>query len=161
MERNQIRSSLAECQTTVSALLHSFDPLCATTAASTGREPLQNGDLLQVAALLSRACLGLRNRLLGDAAVTAGGGRLPSSTAPPFPQFHPMDSPAERDLKNLLKKPPELESRVPEQASDALSKGARPLLLKLGDQAQSPRSAAGRSGEFSNCSHCHGSVHVV
>jgi hypothetical protein len=160
MERNQIRSSLAECQTSVSALLHSFDPLCATTAASTGREPLQNGDLLQVAALLSRACLGLRQRLLGDAA-TAGGGRLTSSAAPPFPQFHPMDSPAERDLKNLLKKPPELESRVPEQASDALSKGARPLLLKLGDQAQSPRSAAGRSGEFSNCSHCHGSVHVV
>jgi hypothetical protein len=158
MERNQIRSSLAECQTTVSALLHSFDPLCATTAAaSTGREPLQNGDLLQVAALLSRACLGLRNRLLGDAAT---GGRLPSSATPPFPQFHPMDSPAERDLKNLLKKPPELECRVPEQASDALSKGARPLLLKLGDQAQSPRGTAGRS-EFSNCSHCHGSVHVV
>ena len=153
MERNQIRSSLAESQTIVSALLHSFDPLCATTDLS-GREPLQNGDLIQVAGLLSRACLGLRSRLLGEA-VKSG-----RTAAPPLPQFHPMDSPAERDLKNLLQKPPELECRVPEEASDALSKGARPLLLKLGDQAQSPRGARGRS-EFSNCSHCHGSVQVV
>ena len=155
MERNQIRSSLAETQTIVSGLLVSFDPLCATTGAG-GRQPLQNGDLTQVAAQLVRSCLSLRSRLLGgEERIAAAAPKL--SSAPPLPQFHPMDSPAERDLKRLLQKPPELESRVPEQASDALSKGARPLLLKLGDQAQSPHAKS----EFSNCSHCHGSVHVV
>jgi hypothetical protein len=156
MERNQIRSSLAESQTIVSALLLSFDPLCATTAA--GRELLQNGDLTQVAAALARSCLSLRTRLLGDA---RSPGPAAAAATSPLPQFHPLDSPAERDLKRLLQKPPELESRVPEQASDALSKGARPLLLKLGDQAQSPRGGAGAKSDFNTCSHCHGSVHVV
>lgn len=67
-----------------------------------------------------------------------------------------LDSPAEKELRRLLATMSCAESRLPEQASSTLTKGARTLLLKMGDKAQSTG-----QGEFSTCSHCNGSVHVV
>ena len=152
LERNQIRSSLAECQCAVGSLLHSFDPLGATSSAAAAHQNNNNGDVTQLAALLVKSCGSLCNRLLGESAASAVALESPAN----LPPLHLLDSPAERDLKRLLQqRPAELEWRLPEQASDSLAKGARPLLLKLGDQSAQTRA------EFSNCSHCHGTVHVV
>jgi hypothetical protein len=158
LERNQIRSTLADCQALVSSLLLSFDPLGATsaTAAAAAAPPTNNNnaDVTQLAGVLAKTCASLRTRLLGDAVAAA---TPPSPAAANLPPLHLLDSPAERELKRLLaQRPAEAAGwRVPEQASDALAKGARPLLLKLGDQSAQARA------EFSNCSHCHGTVHVV
>lgn len=139
----------------MSALLHIFDPLGATST-TTSASSSNNADVTQLSAALVKSCGNLRTRLLGET------GAVPVAPAKPqpvnLPPVHLLDSPAERDLKRLLQqRPAELSAgwRVPEQASDALAKGARPLLLKLGDQS------AQAKAEFSNCSHCHGTVHVV
>ena len=44
LERNQIRSSLAECQCAVGSLLHSFDPLGATSSAAAAHQNNNNGE---------------------------------------------------------------------------------------------------------------------
>lgn len=157
LERNQIRGTLAECQSSISALLVSFDPLGATTATTSA--PQNNADVAQLGAMLAKSCASLRSRLIGETVATAVS-PPPTAVAAAtthLPQAH-ADSPAERDLKRLLQQRPVAETdgwRVPEEASSALARGARPLLLKLGDQQAQAR------GEFSNCSHCHGTVQIV
>jgi len=141
VERNEVRGLLATSQTIVAKLIASFDPLSRNNPLSSGL------DIIRQAELLTKSCQTLCDRLVGD------GPTRPEN----IPQIHHVDSPAEKELRKLLSHHHACsDSNIPEQASSSLTKGARSLLLKMGDKAQSPEKS-----EFSTCSHCNGSVQVV
>jgi len=143
LERNEIRGQLTSSQCIISKLISSFDPLSRS-------EPTQPElNIIGQAENLKTACVNLCDRLIGDKAI--------GFDQPTPAQAHWADSPAELELVKLLSSDPGTgTSNIPEQASSCLTKGARTLLLKMGDKAESP----GKS-EFSTCSHCNGSVQVV
>jgi len=140
VERNEVRGLLATSQAVVAKLIASFDPLSRNNPLSPGL------DIIRQAELLSKSCQTLCDRLVGD------GPTRPEN----IPQIHHVDSPAEKELRKLLSHHACSDSNIPEQASSSLTKGARSLLLKMGDKAQSPEKS-----EFSTCSHCNGSVQIV
>jgi len=149
LERNQMRSSLSSSVQIISRLNAAFDPLSRGHGCN---GPPAAEDLLQRAAALNNSCSVLRDRLIGDDAAKTSD-KYASAMSP---VHESLDTPAERELRHLLAVPAVADNRLPEQATTSLSKGARSLLLKMGDQAQSPG-----KNDFSTCSHCNGTVHIV
>jgi len=143
-ERSDLRCSLRSIQKIVNKLNFSFDPAsqagsCRGTTA---------GDILQQAESLHQTCQALCDRLIGD--------KCAETAEESEPAHQGSLTQSEKELGQLLCTPTNNASIIPEQASTSLTKGARSLLQKLGDEAQSPGKSA-----FNTCSHCNGSVHVV
>jgi len=141
-ERSEVKTSLRSMQQIVDKLNASFDP---TWQRYVSTEPAH---MLMQAAHLHKTCQALCDRLIGD--------KKMSFDDEPSNNYCEGFTQPEIELNQLLSNPSSSASIIPEQASSCLTKGAKTLLRKLGDEAQSPGKSA-----FNTCSHCNGSVHVV
>jgi len=137
-ERSEVLRTLASAQGVLDNLAVSFNPLHSPTQD-------QPRDLVDLSSHVKQSARALKDRLVGDKATEEKKIETP-----------PVDTAAEAELRMILGSAHSTDSAIPEQASSSLSKGARSLLLKMGDKAQAP----GKSG-FGNCSHCNGTVHIV
>eukprot|EP00088_Acartia_fossae_P061085 TRINITY_DN7332_c0_g1_i1.p1 TRINITY_DN7332_c0_g1~~TRINITY_DN7332_c0_g1_i1.p1 ORF type:complete len:545 (+),score=166.98 TRINITY_DN7332_c0_g1_i1:126-1760(+) len=103
-----------------------------------------NGLCTSIEAYTKRIC----DKLAGDKM----GVRYTPATEP---QYYATQS--EQEMEHLLAESVHTgHSDLPEEASCRLTRGARTLLIKMGDQAQSPGKSA-----FNACSHCNGTVETV
>ena len=84
------------------------------------------------------------------------GDRITRYTPATEPIYKPTQPEKEMEHLLALAEQHSHDSDLPAEASGRLTRGARTMLLKMGDKAQSPGKSA-----FESCSHCNGTVETI
>lgn len=129
----------------IHAKLHSIDDRL-NAVLSNDDVKHKSRDILSICASIQLSTQNICDKLAGD-----NGLKYCPDTQPEF-----CGSQAEKHLEFLLVNSHRRDNNLPDQASCTLTRDARSLLLKIGDEAQSPGKSA-----FSSCSHCNGVVETV
>jgi len=131
----------------INTKLHSIDDRMKSVLSTgeTEREH-QSQDILTICASIQLSTQNICDKLAGDKGL-----KYSQATQPEF-----CGTQAEKHLEFLLVNSHRRDNNLPDQASCTLTRDARSLLLKIGDEAQTPGQSA-----FSSCSHCNGTVETV